>query len=82
MKLCGAAEAFSIGVAQINGDKFKTVDELGGDLRRYQNGHRGVLFNFVGEIYSRPRATSAINFLVDLGLLLGFAFDLTTTKRQ
>ena len=58
------------------------VHELGGGGRAYARERRSKLRNIVSEIYSPPRVTQAIKMLPDLGLIAGFAFDVTTVNEQ
>ena len=58
------------------------MERLGADTRKYRRERRPALKRLVAEVYSRPRVTRATALLPSLGLLLGFALDLTTTNKK
>ena len=51
------------------------IHELGGSIRRYEDGRRETMPNLVAEIYGRPGVTRTIKLFLELGLSLDFVFD-------
>ena len=64
-------------VSEIDGDIEVMVNMLGGDGGAYHKKRLGAVNRIVAELYSPPRVTAAAKFLPDLGLIPGFAMDLT-----
>ena len=56
------------------------VEELGGGGRAYARERRTQIRNIVSEIYSPARVTQAIKLLPGIGLVAGFAFDITNAN--
>lgn len=69
-------------VAEHNIEILKLVNELGSGPRGYRRHRHAALKNLVAEIYSKPRVTSALKLLPEMGLTGGFALDLTTTDEN
>ena len=61
-----------------NTEILKVIQQVGGNGRRYARERRGAVSRIIAEVYSGPRVTPAAKFLPHLGLLPGFALDLTT----
>ena len=58
------------------------VEELGGGGKAYARERRTRIRSIVSEIYSPARVTRAIKLLPDMGLVAGFAFDLTNANEK
>ena len=56
--------------------------QLGGKPKTYRRERSRAVRAFVSEIYSAPRVTHAAKLLPSIGLLPGFAFDLTTVNEE
>ena len=65
-------------VGECNREIMKVVKGLGGNGRSYIRERRSAVNRIIAEVYSGPRVTSAAKLLPHLGLLPGFALDLTT----
>ena len=63
-------------------DIMELVRELGGNSSTYQRERGRALRAVVSEIYSTPRVTAAAKMLPSLGILPGFALDLTTADEH
>ena len=55
---------------------------LGANPKKYRRERSRAVRALVSEIYSAPRVTQAAKLLPGLGLLPGFAFDLTTVNKD
>ena len=62
---------------EVNAEILKLVMQLGGSTQGYRRERAKGVKNLVAEIYSAPRVTRALKMLPDMGLLPGFALDLT-----
>ena len=82
MELCSADATITDELAEIDENIAQLIRELGGSVRGYRSGRRGKIMNLVSEIHSAPRVTRAFKLLPELGLLPGFAFDLSTTNEM
>ena len=60
----------------------KLVRGLGGCRRAYQKERAKSMNAIVSEIYSPPRVTQALKMLPSMGLIPGFALDLTTNDEE
>ena len=60
-----------------NEEIFKLVESLGGSRGGYARDRSQSMKRMVSEIYSPPRVTDAARLLPGLGVIPGFAFDLT-----
>ena len=63
---------------QMDAEILSVVRSMAGDVGKYRRERKRALNTVVGEIYSAPRTTAAINCLPELKLIPGFALDLTT----
>ena len=59
----------------------EVLAQLGANPKKYRRERSRAVKALVSEIYSAPRITRAAKLLPGLGLLPGFAFDLTTVNR-
>ena len=59
----------------------EVLAQLGANPKSYRRERSRAVKALVSEIYSAPRVTQAAKLLPGLGLLPGFAFDLTTTNK-
>ena len=76
-----ADEILQLSIFKTNTEILEIVERLGANTGRYQRERRPALERLVAEVYGRPRVTRATALLPNLGLLLGFAIDLTTTNK-
>ena len=60
----------------------EVLAQLGGNPKKYRRERSRAVKAFVSEIYSAPRVTNVAKLLPGLGLLPGFALDLTTVNEQ
>jgi hypothetical protein len=58
------------------------VEALGGNGRAYARERRTAANRIVAEMYSPPRVTAMIKAMPSLGLVPGFALDLTTNDEE
>ena len=79
--LVGAREEMVDDVMDDNIHILEVLAQLGGNPKRYRRERSKAVKALVAEIYSAPRVTRAAKLLPSLGLLPGFAFDLTTTNK-
>ena len=63
---------------ECNREIMKVIKELGGNGKSYIRKRKKAVNRIIAEVYSGPRITSAAKLLPHLGLLPGFALDLTT----
>ena len=60
----------------------EVLAHLGANPRSYRRERSRAVKALVSEIYSAPRVTAAAKLLPGLGVLPGFAYDLTTTNKD
>ena len=82
MELCSADATITDELAEIDENIAQLIRELGGSVRGYRSGRDGKIMNLVSELHSTSRATRAFKLLPELGLLPGFAIDLSTTNEM
>ena len=82
LQFCGATLSAAQEIRAANDNILNLVRELGGDDRMYFDEGREEIMNLVGEVYSQPRLTKAARLLPGLGLLPGFALDLSLTNKD
>ena len=73
---------FSPEIQILDREIMKLIEELGGNSKQYARERRRHVNRIVSEIYSPPRVTAAIKMMPELGMLPGFAMDLTTTDEE
>jgi hypothetical protein len=81
VNLIGAREEMVDDVMEDNIRILEVLAQLGGNPKKYRRERSKAVKALVAEIYSAPRVTRAAKLLPSLGLLPGFAFDLTTTDK-
>ena len=72
-------------VGDLIGDNVSIMEmlgQLGANPKSYRRERSRAVKAFVSEIYSGPRVTQAAKLLPSLGILPGFAFDLTTVNKD
>ena len=60
----------------------EVLAQLGANPKQYRRERSKAVRALVSEIYSPPRATAAAKLLPGLGILPGFALDLTTVDKN
>ena len=69
-------------VKKDNDEILSIIKELGGNARGYARERRTAVNRIISEVYSAPRITTAAKMLPHLGVLPGFALDLTTNHED
>jgi len=72
-------------VSHLIGDNVSIMEmlaQLGANPKSYRRERSRAVKTLVSEIYSAPRVTQASKLLPSLGILPGFAFDLTTVNKD
>ena len=82
MQLCQADESLVNDAKRNITEIMKIVSELGGNVGRYRREREKAQRHLVAEVYSRPRVTAAAKLLPGLGIIPGFALDLSTTDER
>ena len=80
--VCEADEILQLSILETNAEILQVVEKLGADTGRYRRERGPVLKRLVADVYSRPRVTWATALIPGLGLLVGFAVDLTTVNKS
>ncbi len=69
-------------VRQLNEEILKLVCQVGGGKKAYRRERKKAVRAIVAEIYSPPRVTRCAKMLPGLGILPGFALDLTEVNER
>ena len=77
MNLLSQEEIMSSEVLEINREIVQIIAQMGGNPRSYRRDRQRSIQNLVSEIYSAPRVTKTLKMLPTIGLIPGFALDLT-----
>ena len=80
--LISSREEMATEVIEDNLHIMEVLAQLGANPKSYRRERSRAVKALVSEIYSAPRVTRAAELLPSLGILPGFAFDLTTVNRD
>ena len=78
LEVCGADEGLCEALLDASRDVLDVVAELGGNVKKYRRERARAMRRLVAEVYSAPRVTQMLKHMPGLGLVPGFALDLTT----
>ncbi len=78
LQLCAPEPDLCQEIRRTARDILALVRDLGGDSAKYKRERKKAVQEMVSEVYSAPRVTATLRTMPWLGLIPGFALDLTT----